>query len=286
MTSGACAAGNIGRTLGWPTVMGDSRGGTGYAAIMSTFVGTSGFSYPKWNGIFYPEKLPASRRLSFYATQFSAVEINNTFYRMPTARMLDTWRDETPGRFVFAMKAPRTFTHVRGLQGSPETEEALAHFTRVTDTLGRKRGPVLFQLPPTFKADVPRLRDFLTALPREFRAAFEFRHASWFDDRVYAALHAANAALCIADTDELATPWEPTADWGYLRLRRLDYNQRNLEGWARLIEDADWETSHVFFKHEDTAIGPKYAKAFQAILIGAEGPVVEEAERPPAGVSP
>jgi len=229
---------------------------------MRVLVGTSGFSYPAWRGSFYPEKLPESKMLGHYATRMGAVEINNTFYRMPTPETLARWAAETPDAFRFALKSPRRITHDRRLSDVTSAVERLDQAARA---LGEKLGPILFQLPPNMKKDVVRLDDFLATLPPGLRAAMEFRHTSWFEDDVYACLRTRGAALCIAESEELATPPIATAPWGYLRLRRQDYDRAALDAWAERIQGQSWETAYVFFKHEDEAKGPDFAATFTNI---------------------
>ncbi len=226
---------------------------------MRVLAGTSGYSYPAWKGSFYPQSLPASRMLAAYAERLPAVEINATFYRMPQAKTLAGWRAQVPPAFVFALKGPQRITHVKRLAGAAED---VAFFHSVAAELGDALGPVLWQLPPTLKKDLPRLREFLALLPRGGRAAFEFRHASWHDDEVLAALSDAGAALCIADDEERPTPWVATATFGYLRLRRPDYDDAALARWADTVRAQRWDAAFVFFKHEDEARGPDYAVRF------------------------
>ncbi len=178
---------------------------------MRTFVGTSGYSYKEWKGTFFPEDLPASKMLGFYAGRFNTVEINNTFYRMPAPAMVAKWAEQVPEAFVFALKAPQTITHRRQLN---DAGDAVAFFWKTARELGPKLGPVLFQMPPFFKKDLGRLRDFLRQLPEDCRAAFEFRHPSWFADDVYDVLKTAGAPLCLADTDEEEPPLVATGNWG------------------------------------------------------------------------
>jgi uncharacterized protein YecE (DUF72 family) len=232
---------------------------------MKVFVGTSGFSYAPWRGSFYPEKLPATKMLGYYAERLEAVEINNTFYRMPSADALAKWAGETPAGFRFALKSPRRITHERKLA---DVSEELRRLFEAAGALGERLGPVLFQLPPFFKKDVPRLAAFVTSLPPGLRAALEFRHASWFDDEVYATLRASGAALCLAESEELATPVEETSTWGYLRLRRQDYGDAELAAWAERVRLRKWSEVFVFFKHEDEGKGPKLAARFRELLAG------------------
>jgi uncharacterized protein YecE (DUF72 family) len=227
---------------------------------MNLFVGTSGFSYKEWKGSFYPEELPDKQMLHYYAERFGAVEINNTFYRMPSESVLTAWAGEVPERFSFVLKAPQRITHRERLKGSADS---VAYFLKVAAVLRARLGPLLFQLPPNLKKDVPRLKDFVALLPRERRAAFEFRHASWFDDEVYDLLRGHDAALCIAEADdELEVPFVPTASWGYLRLRRADYCDDDLRAWAQRLKQQSWSDAYLFFKHEDEGKGPMLAAKF------------------------
>ncbi|HYG70480.1 MAG TPA: DUF72 domain-containing protein, partial [Anaeromyxobacteraceae bacterium] len=216
-------------------------------------------------GRFYPADLPRSRMLEAYARRFPTVEINATFYRLPAPHVVATWRDAVPGDFRFAVKAPQRITHLKRLL---DCEDLVARFYEVAAELRGGLGPVLFQLHPGMKADVPRLRAFLALLPHGGRAAFEFRHPSWFDDAVYVALADAGAALCVADTDDGETPTIPTAGFGYLRLRRAEYDLPALARWRDRILAQRWQEAFVFFKHEDEARGPVFATAFA--LLGEE----------------
>ena len=218
---------------------------------MQILVGTSGFSYKEWKGSFYPEKLKQADMLHYYAERFSSVEINNTFYRMPKASMLEGWAGQVPSGFLFVLKASQQITHRKRLK---EAGEPLAYLLETAATLGNRLGPVLFQLPPYLKKDVGRLRDFLALLPDECPFAFEFRHETWLDDEVHAALRERNCALVCADTEDSGQNGAPivsTADWGYLRLRRCDYTPAELRPWADRIRSQPWGRAFVFFKHED-----------------------------------
>jgi len=230
---------------------------------MQLLIGTSGFSYPAWRGGFYPEKLPEPKMLAYYAGIFPAVEINNSFYRMPTAELLGRWAAETPDGFKFAIKSPRRITHEKRLADVAGELDRLGAAAR---SLGGKMGPVLFQLPPNLKKDLPRLDAFLSGLPGDLAPALEFRHASWFADDVYDCLRARRTALCIADSEDLSTPVEATADWGYLRLRREDYDQAAIARWGETIAARPWTSAYVFFKHEDTGKGPVAAGQLAALM--------------------
>lgn len=226
---------------------------------MRVRAGTSGFSYKEWKGSFYPEDLPAARMLAYYSERLPAVEINNTFYRMPKPALLEGWSAEVPPEFRFVLKASQRITHFKRLK---EAGDDVAYFFGVAATLGERLGPALFQLPPTLKKDLPRLEAFLGTLPPGAKAAFEFRHASWFEDDVFAALRSRGAALCLAEDEELATPVVATADWGYLRLRRQDYGDADVAAWAARVREQPWTEAYVFFKHEDAGSGPRLAAQF------------------------
>ena len=227
---------------------------------MKFYVGTSGYSYAQWKGAFYPPKLPAKQMLHFYGQHFRTVEINYTFRRLPTVSVLEGWAAAVDAEFKFALKAPELITHRKRLQ---DTGDALARFLEVVGALKGHLGPLLFQLPPNFKKDAPRLRDFLDLVLPERRLAFEFRHPSWFDDEIFAVLREHRAALCIADADDdLNVPVVATTDWGCLRLRRPDYDDAALKAWVKQVRKQDWGDAFVFFKHEDEAKGPQLAKRF------------------------
>ncbi|HEX3770670.1 MAG TPA: DUF72 domain-containing protein [Polyangiaceae bacterium] len=215
---------------------------------MRVLVGTSGYSYKEWKGPFYPKDVPAARFLAYYAERFPTVEINNTFYRMPTEKLIEGWAGEVPEGFTFAVKAPQRITHFAKLKGAEETVGALV---RVVGTLGKRLGPVLFQLPPFMKKDVPLLAEFLDAAPRGPRYAFEFRHASWFDDETCDTLRKHGASLCVAEGEKLESPLVATADWGYVRLRRDAYPDEVIDGWATKIRGQPWKEAFVYLKHDD-----------------------------------
>jgi uncharacterized protein YecE (DUF72 family) len=223
---------------------------------MRVATGTSGFSYKEWIGGFYPPKTAANRMLQFYAERLPTVELNNTFYRMPNEALIRGWNERTPDSFRFVLKAPRQMTHIKKLA---DCADALARFTQVATLLGEKLGPLLFQLPPTFQRDVDRLTSFLRLLPKGLRAAFEFRHPSWFDESTYATLREHAAALCIAEVEDERTPLVATADFGYLRLRREDYTPDQIAAWAQSIAALPFREAYVFFKHE--VRGPALALA-------------------------
>ncbi len=232
---------------------------------MQILAGTSGFSYAEWRGRFYPEGLPGDQMLRFYSERLPSVEINNTFYRMPKPEMLATWADGAPANFTFALKATRRITHQQKLA---DVAGDVAHFFNVAEALGQKLGPVLFQLPPFLKKDVELLRAFLELVPAGKRAALEFRHPSWFSDDVYAALAERNVALVGGDLEEAekSPPLLATADFGYLRLRRLDYDPPSIVDWGTRIAAQSWQAVYAYFKHE--ALGPMFAEALLSSMSG------------------
>lgn len=220
--------------------------------------GASGYSYKEWMGPFYPEDLPADDMLAWYARQLNTVEINNTFYRNPKRDVLAKWAETTPEAFRFSIKATRRITHDARLK-SETAAEPLRYLYGSLAALGGKLGAVLFQLPPNLKKDLPRLSDFLALLPAEHRAAFEFRHPSWFDDDVYAALKGAAASLCLSEReDQQPPPLVETAPWGYVRLRLEQYTDADLARWVERLAATGWQQVFVYLMHEPTA--PGYAR--------------------------
>ena len=230
-------------------------------------VGSSGYNFPEWKGTFYPAKLPSVQMLSYYAERLDTVEINYTFYRMPNAKTVAGWDATVPAGFTFVLKAPQRITHIARLR---DVDDSLRYFTETIRPLGPKLGPILVQLPPNFKQDLTRLKDFLTLFPADLRCAWEFRHASWFADDTYEVMRAANAALCIAETEAGHTPLVATAAFGYFRLREAGYSKKQLEKWATTIADLGqaWTDAFVFFKHEESGQGPKLAQKFIAMAGG------------------
>jgi len=227
---------------------------------MNLYVGTSGFSYKEWKGTFYPEDLPEKQMLRFYGERFRSVEINNTFYRMPKTSVLESWAADVPANFQFVLKASQRITHQQRLK---DTEDSVSYLLEVAGTLKGRLGPLLFQLPPYLRKDAPRLREFLGLLRPQRRAAFEFRHQSWFDDEIFGLLRDHRAVLCIAEAEsDLETPFISTADWGYLRLRRPDYGDAELQTWAERVLRQGWRDAFIFFKHEEEGKGPQMAKRF------------------------
>jgi uncharacterized protein YecE (DUF72 family)/predicted nuclease of predicted toxin-antitoxin system len=225
---------------------------------VNLYVGTSGYAYPAWKGKFYHAKLPAKQMLRYYGEHFRSVERNDTFRGIPKASAVEGWTEAVPADFKFALKAPQRITHIKRLR---EAGDLVSQFIEFAELLERRLGPLLFQLPPNFKKDVPRLREFLGLLPLKHRITFEFRHQSWFDDEVLAVLREHKAALCISDENaDLQVPFVSTADWGYLRLRQLDYDDAALKTWLNRIRAQEWRDVFVFFKHEDEGKGPRFAQ--------------------------
>ena len=227
---------------------------------MRLHLGTSGFAYKEWRGSFYPEDLPAEGMLRFYATRLSSVEINNTFYRMPSPALLERWGGEVPEGFDFVLKAPRRITHVKRLRN---VADDVRHLDEVAATLGEKLGPLFYQLPPTLRKDLGLLRDLLAASGQGRRTALEFRHDSWEGEDTRALLSEHGAALCLAETDEGGASAIPAGGtWGYLRLRRQEYGEADLTAWVARVRAQPWSDVWVFFKHEEAGRGPALAARF------------------------
>jgi len=224
------------------------------------WVGTSGYSYKAWLGNFYPERLAVKEMLRFYTSRLPAVEINNTFYRLPKESVLLSWAEQAPTEFRFVLKAPQKITHVKRLKDAGAEVEYLF---RVGRALGSNAGAILFQLPPHLRKDIERLKNLLLLLPDDSAVAFEFRHRSWFDDEVFACLREHNCSLCTAEMDETeSSNLIATASWGYVRLRRSEYSRADLLNWKERILSQQWDHAYIFFKHEDEGIGPKLAAEF------------------------
>jgi len=228
---------------------------------MKILVGTSGYGYKEWKGTFYPEKISPKEMLRFYSERLGAVEINNTFYHMPTRTILTSWAEQVPDDFVFAIKAPQVITHLKRLKNVGEEVEYLF---RTLSVLEGKLGPVLFQFPGSFRVTLPALESFLELIPEGASCAFEFRSKSWFLPEVSDLLRGKGCSLCVADTEEEPTgEIVSTASWGYLRLRRPEYTDADLSQWMKRIRSQGWERTYVFFKHEDDASGPEMAVRFR-----------------------
>lgn len=232
---------------------------------MNTWTGTSGFQYPEWKGKFYPEKLSTAKMLTYYAGELNSTEINYTFRSLPSEKTILRWTGETPEEFRFSLKAPQRVTHFSKLKNCGEV---MGTFLESVKGLGDKLGPVLFQLPPTFKADGVLLEDFLAVLPKGLRAAFEFRDESWLTEAVFGILAKHNAALCVAESEGFETPRVATADFGYLRPRREDYTAADIKKWAKFVKNQSkgWNEVFAYFKHEETCVGPGFAKALMKAL--------------------
>ncbi len=229
---------------------------------MRIAVGMSGYAYREWKGSFYPEDLPSDDMLSHYATRFPTVEINNTFYRMPSEKVILDWARQVPEDFVFAIKASRRITHNHRLA---DVGSMLEYLVRNVSALGTRRGPLLFQLPPTMKKDSARLAAFLKLLPPGWRVALECRHPSWHDDEVLGLLRDHGIALVAAEQDDAEATLAATADWGYVRLHRAGYTETDLRGWAARLREQPWSECLVYFKHEEDVAGPAVAEAFAGL---------------------
>ena len=220
--------------------------------------GASGYSFKEWKGAFYPEDIKPDAMLKWYAERLPTVEINNTFYQMPKTSVLENWAKCTPESFRFSIKASRRITHMSRLRAETAAD-SVAYLYKTLETLGAKRGPVLFQLPPFLKKDVARLSEFMHLLPENHNAAFEFRNESWFADEVYEVLRQAAASLCFSEREDNAPPpLVATAPWGYVRLRLENYSDRDLQQWAERLANTPWDDIFVYFMHEPTA--PEYAR--------------------------
>jgi uncharacterized protein YecE (DUF72 family) len=229
------------------------------------WVGTSGYNYPEWKGNFYPANLAAAKMLPYYASHFPTVEINYTFYRAPTEKILDGWSRATPDPFTLTLKAPKRITHDARLR---DCGDKVRQFFETAAVLGPKLGVLLFQLPPNLKKDLALFDAFLDTFPPRLRATFEFRHPSWFDADVFDRLRSRDLALCVADSEKLSAPVEMTASYGYFRLRDEGYTPADIERWAGVVSAAAEGREHIFvyFKHEDAGKGPEFGKALMAHL--------------------
>jgi len=223
------------------------------------WIGTSGYNYPEWKGSFYPRNLPQAKMLPYYAARFPTVEINYTFYRMPTEKLVAGWAAQTPSPYKLTLKAPRRITHDNHLRNCGSLVTA---FCDVAGSLGDKLGALLFQLPPGAKKDLTLFDAFLSDLPQKAPAAFEFRHASWLDDEVVERLQRRHLALCIADSEKMSTPVRMTADYAYFRLRDERYTPDDIKRWADTIarDTASCRDVFVYFKHEEKGQGPEFAR--------------------------
>jgi uncharacterized protein YecE (DUF72 family) len=227
------------------------------------WTGTSGFSYDEWRPTFYPAEVKKAGMLSFYASRLPAVELNNTFYRMPSPALTGKWAAEVPEGFRFALKASQRITWTQKLR---DCEELLERLFTATSALGDKLGCVFYQLPKWVRKDVPLLRDFLARQRPGVPIAFEFAHASWLEDDAIQALAERDAAVVLSDKDDAETPaLIDTGTWGYLRLRRAEYGDDDLRRWHERIAERSWQQCFLFFKHEDSCAGPALAQRFVAL---------------------
>jgi uncharacterized protein YecE (DUF72 family) len=225
------------------------------------FAGTSGYSFKEWKGVFYPEDIKADAMLGFYSTKFPTIEINNTFYRLPKEHVLLEWASQVPDAFSFAIKASQRITHHTRLK--TDSQSLVEFLLKNTAVLGDRLGPILFQLPPNLKKDLPRLANFLSYLPSDRRYTFEFRHESWFDEDTFSLLRDRDVALCVSESADLACPLVCTASWGYLRLHRPDYTGLDLSEWAGKVAAQKWDTAFVYFKHDEgEGSGPPAVEGF------------------------
>jgi len=232
---------------------------------MTLYVGTSGYSYKEWKGSFYPDKISPKEMLGYYASRLHAVELNNTFYRMPKPEMIESWKSQVPENFRFSVKAPQTITHFRRLKdAAPQTRIML----KTVAALDQRLGAVIFRLPEEMKKDLKRLESFLKVLPVDTPAVFDFRHPTWFDDEVVELLRSQKRVFCVSDIEELPESYTfKTADWGYVRLRRERYTEAELVRWVKRIKAQKWNDTYVFFKHEDEGTGPTLAAQFVALSV-------------------
>ena len=234
---------------------------------MRILAGTSGFAFKEWKGVFYPGDLKDAGMLGYYATRFPAVEINNTFYRLPKETVLADWASQVPDGFSFTIKASQRITHFTRLK--PESAELVEYLCKATSVMGERLGAILFQLPPNMKKELERLKEFLGRLPKGRRFAIEFRHESWFEDDVVTALRDHDVAMVGIEQADFSSPVQSTASWGYLRLHRFDYDQAMLDAWSRRIRESGWTDAYVFFKHDHVAdsegSGPLAVEAFRRV---------------------
>jgi uncharacterized protein YecE (DUF72 family) len=219
------------------------------------YAGTSGWAYATWKPDFYPPRLGSAKFLGYYASRLNTVEVNYTFRSLPTKKLLDGWIEATPAGFKFAVKAHQSITHIKRLRGAAALTSKFISVLQPLEDAG-KLGPLLFQLPPFLKCDLELLKSFLAGLPRRMRMAFEFRHVSWFNDEVFAALREAGVALCLAESEKLETPGVQTANFSYLRLRKASYSAKARKALVRKIGDLGKKgPAFVYFKHEETPEG-------------------------------
>ena len=235
------------------------------------YIGTSGWHYQDWKGLFYPKDLPKARWLEFYAKHFLTVELNNSFYRLPSEKAFVNWRQDSPKEFTFAVKVSRFITHIKRLKN---VDKPLHNFLVRADLLGDKLGPLLYQLPPTMKRDDDRLESFLSILPSPYRHVFEFRHKSWFDNDVFNILKKHNAGFCIFDMPDLASPVVATADFAYVRfhgssgLYSSNYGDKELRKWAKRIADLGktLRAVYIYFNNDVAGYAINNARTLARLL--------------------
>lgn len=232
---------------------------------MRVFVGTSGYSYKEWKGSFYPEKFSEKNMLGYYSERFNTVEINNTFYKMPKKDVLLSWKNQVNDEFRFVIKANKRLTSFKSVE---DIRESFKWFNDNINVMEKNLGVVLFQFPKFIKQNMEKLEGLLSLIPGTMKSAFEFKSNTWFTEEVYNLLRNRNSALTISETDDENNPeLIQTADWGYLRLRRTDYDTNLLKDWSEKIHKQNWNETYIFFKHEDEALGPKYAMEFNKYIM-------------------
>jgi uncharacterized protein YecE (DUF72 family) len=235
------------------------------------YIGTSGWHYEDWRGLFYPPALARSKWLEFYARYFATVELNNSFYRLPSEKAFVNWREASPGNFIFAVKVSRFITHIKRLK---DAEEPVQNFLERADLLKEKLGPLLYQLPPNMKRDDKRLAAFLAILPKKYRHVLEFRHESWFDDDVFKILRSHNAGCCVFDMPGFSSPVMVTADFAYVRfhgsdgLYSSDYSDKELAGWAKKIDSLgkNLKAVYIYFNNDIAGYALDNAKTMMQLL--------------------
>jgi len=242
--------------------------------VASVHIGTSGWHYKHWlGGVFYPEGTRPSQMFDFYARHFDTVEINNSFYRLPTAQTFDNWRESSPRNFLFAVKGSRFITHMKKLK---DPRSSSAKFFLVADRLEEKLGPILFQLPPRWKLNIERFEEFLQALPGEHKYVFEFRDESWLVREVYDLLRKYNAAFCIHDFADMKVPHEITADFTYIRFHGPtsakyygSYSDDELRAWAKRIRKwrAELSSIYAYFNNDPEGAAVRNALTLKRLLV-------------------
>jgi len=234
-------------------------------------IGTSGFVYDHWRYLFYPEELSRAKWLGFYATHFNTVELNNTFYRLPSETAFANWHDLSPDNFIFAVKVSRFITHIKRLKDAGEPLQTFLSRARI---LGEKLGPLLYQLPPNMHRNDERLESFLSLLPKGMRHVFEFRHQSWLEEGVLAILHKYNVGFCVFDMPDVSCPLVATADFAYIRFHGSTglywscYSDEELVSWAKKLADlaANLKTIYIYFNNDAEAFAVRNAITLRGYL--------------------